>query len=253
MSSLSLAAVARVVAAALVLTSAATAAEVATLPVTVTVSADHAYLRCGPGDDFYPTERLSAGIDVEVWAIEPSGYCAVRPVRGSYSWVLARDVQAESVPSDGSAAGPGRTTGVVVTDNAVARVGSQLNDLRHVTQLALEAGERITILEHVRIPDGRHAGDWVRIEPPSGEFRWARAEDLGVASSTKWTPSSSRSATSPPPPLFRRRTRSWPRPCGGSTGCSRRSSCGGSLRSGSGSAARRRSCSRRSFPMFSSA
>jgi hypothetical protein len=180
MSSLSLAAVARVVAAALVLTSAATAAEVATLPVTVTVSADHAYLRCGPGDDFYPTERLSAGIDVEVWAIEPSGYCAVRPVRGSYSWVLARDVQAESVPSDGSAVGPGRTTGVVVTDNAVARVGSQLNDLRHVTQLALEAGERITILEHVRIPDGRHAGDWVRIEPPSGEFRWARAEDLGL-------------------------------------------------------------------------
>jgi uncharacterized protein YgiM (DUF1202 family) len=178
MSSISLAAVAPL--AALFLTSAVTAAEAATLPVTVAVSADHAYLRCGPGDDFYPTERLSAGTDVEVWAIEASGYCAVRPIRGSYSWVLACDVQAESAPSDGSAAGPGRTTGVVVTDGAVARVGSQLNDLRHVTQVALEAGERVTILEHVRIPDGRHAGDWVRIEPPSGEFRWARAEDLGL-------------------------------------------------------------------------
>jgi hypothetical protein len=92
--------------------------------------------------------------------------------------VLARDVQAEStaaMPAEG-----GRTTGVVVTDGAVARVGSQLNDLRHVSQVALEAGERVTILEHVRIAEGRHAGDWIRIEPPSGEFRWARADDLAL-------------------------------------------------------------------------
>jgi len=188
MSSISLAAIVQGAVAALVLTSAATAAEVAALPVTVAVSANHAYLRCGAGDDYYPTERLSTGTDVEVWVIESSGYCAVRPVRGSYSWVLARDVQAESAPSDGSAAAPGRTTGVVVTDGAVARVGSQLNDLRHVTQVALEAGERVTILEHVRIADGRHAGDWVRIEPPSGEFRWARAEDLGLPPELAPTP-----------------------------------------------------------------
>lgn len=180
MSSLHVTAISRFVAVALLVTSAAVAGEATTLPVTVAVSADHAYLRCGPGDDYYPTERLSAGTDVEVWVIEPSGYCAVRPLRGSFSWVLASDVQAESAPSDGSAGGPARTTGVVVTDGAVARVGSQLNDLRHVTQVALEAGERVTILEHVRIAEGRHAGDWVRIEPPSGEFRWARAEDLGL-------------------------------------------------------------------------
>jgi hypothetical protein len=48
---------------------------------------------------------------------------------------------------------------VVVTDAAIARVGSQLNDLRHVTQLALEAGERVRVLEAVTIPEGRHAGD----------------------------------------------------------------------------------------------
>ncbi|MFM7206928.1 MAG: hypothetical protein ACKO4T_09705 [Planctomycetaceae bacterium] len=148
------------------------------LPVTVGLAADHAYLRAGPGDDFYPTERLTAGAEVEVWAIDASGYCAVRPVRGSFSWISARDVQAEApLPAAGAAAS---RTGVVVTDGAAARVGSQLNDLRHVTQVALEAGERVTILEHVRIPDGRHAGDWVRIEPPSGEFRWARGEDLDL-------------------------------------------------------------------------
>ncbi|MGI9176445.1 MAG: hypothetical protein ACR2IT_01155, partial [Pirellulales bacterium] len=146
-----------------------------TLPVTVPVAASHTYLRCGPGDDFYPSERLVAGAEVEVWSIDDSGYCAVRPVRGSYSWVLSRDVQRESTVADAGAA-----TGVVVTDAAVARVGSQLNDLRHVTQVALEAGERVTIIESVRIAEGRHAGDWLRIEPPSGEFRWARGEDLAL-------------------------------------------------------------------------
>ena len=144
----------------------------ALLPVTVPVAADHLYLRCGTGDDFYPTERLVAGTEVEVWSIDASGYCAVRPVKGGFSWVLARDVQAEA-KSD-------TTTGIVVTDATVARVGSQLNDLRHVTQVALEAGERVTIIERVRIAEGRHAGDWLRIEPPAGEFRWAWGGDLAL-------------------------------------------------------------------------
>ena len=64
-------------------------ADPAALPITVAVAVDHTYLRCGPGDDFYPTERLVAGAAVEVWTIDESGYCAVRPVKGSFSWVLA--------------------------------------------------------------------------------------------------------------------------------------------------------------------
>ena len=149
------------------------------LPATVRVAVEHTLLRAGPGDDFYPTERISGGAPVEVWAIDDSGYCAVRPVRGSFSWLRACDIAAE----DGRPHAPrprGEYTGVVVTDGAVARVGSQLNDLRHVTQVALEAGERVRVLEEVTIDAGRHAGAWVRIEPPSGEFRWARGEDLDL-------------------------------------------------------------------------
>jgi hypothetical protein len=71
-------------------------------------------------------------------------------------------------------------TGVVVKDGAVARVGSQLNDLRHVSQVALEAGERVRVVERVRIDIGRHAGEWLRIEPPAGEFRWAWGPDLNL-------------------------------------------------------------------------
>ncbi|MFM7291154.1 MAG: hypothetical protein ACKO6B_07980 [Planctomycetia bacterium] len=145
-------------------------------PATVRVTASHTYLRAGPGDDFYPTERLVAGATVEVWAVEPSGYAAVRPVEGSFSWLRAGDVEV-AVPAD-AAAPAGRRVGVIVTDGAVSRVGSQLNDLRHVAQVSLEAGERVQVIDEVRIAEGRHAGLWVRIEPPSGEFRWAWLSDL---------------------------------------------------------------------------
>ena len=147
----------------------------APLPVTVPVSAAHTLLRAGPGDDFYPTERVAAGTALEVWAVDASGYCAVRPVTGSFSWLRAQDLDRE--PAAAATPGGG-STGVVITDGVAARVGSQLNDLRHVSQVALEAGERVKVLETVTVNNGRHAGAWVRIEPPSGEFRWARCEDL---------------------------------------------------------------------------
>jgi hypothetical protein len=148
-------------------------------PATVRVTADHTYLRAGPGDDFYPTERLVAGATVEVWAVDPSGYVAVRPVEGSFSWLRASDVDAVSVIGDPPQdIAPGRGIGVIVTDGAVSRVGSQINDLRHVAHVSLEAGERVQVIEEVRIAAGRHAGLWVRIEPPAGEFRWAWLGDL---------------------------------------------------------------------------
>jgi len=155
------------------------AAPPAALPATVRVIADHTYLRAGPGDDFYPTERLAAGAAVEVWAVDPAGgYVAVRPVAGGFSWLRGCDVDRAADAAGTGTTAASRDVGVVVTDGAVARVGSQLNDLRHVAQVTLEAGERVRVLEEVRIPAGRHAGLWVRIEPPAGEFRWARLADL---------------------------------------------------------------------------
>jgi len=155
------------------------------LPASVRVVADHTYLRSGPGDDFYPTERLVNGQTVEIWSLDPSGYCAVRPVEGSFSWIRAADVDDEekldgSAASDGDHAHAGERLGVIVADGAVSRIGSQINDLRHVAQVMLEAGERVRVIDEVRITEGRHAGLWARIEPPAGEFRWARIADLEI-------------------------------------------------------------------------
>ena len=173
------------------LSPAAVGAEEATerFPLSVRVTADHTYLRAGPSDDFYPTARLLRDDTVEVWAIDPAGYCAVRPVQWSFSWLRAADLDDEAALDDAApdktreqAAADSRESfvGVVITDGAVSRVGSQLNDLRHVAQVRLEAGERVRVLEMVRIPSGRHAGLWARIEPPAGEYRWVRAADIDL-------------------------------------------------------------------------
>jgi len=164
------------------------------LPATVRVVSDHAYLRAGPGEDFYPTERLVHGQTVEIWSVDPAGACAVRPVEGSFSWVRACDIDDGAMLNEAAASESGiveltdggralpksRRSGVIVSDGAISRIGSQLNDLRHVAQVRLEAGERVQVIEEVRIVAGRHQGLWVRIEPPAGEFRWARLADLEI-------------------------------------------------------------------------
>ena len=158
------------------------------LPMAAEIGVDMAYLRAGPGDDFYPTERLALGRKLEVWAIDANGWCAVRPVEGSFSWVRAADIDDEAAldPVARSPSGEVRAgVGVVIADGAVARVGSQLNDLRHVAQVRLEAGERVLVLDRVRIDRGRHAGLWARIEPPAGEFRWVRHADLASSPSIR--------------------------------------------------------------------
>lgn len=154
----------------------------AELPVTVESNAPSTLLRSGPDDTFYPTARIAAGTSLEVWAIDESGYCAVRPPSGSFSWVRAQDVvdEAGKDATHGQPTLKNHFTGVVVKDGAVARVGSQLNEMRHVSQVTLEAGERVRVVERVRIESGRHAGEWLRIEPPAGEFRWAWGPDLNL-------------------------------------------------------------------------
>ena len=64
----------------------------------------------GPGDDFYPTARLIHGETLELWSVSESGYGAVRPLTGSFSWLRAADVDRE-IENDPK-------VGVVVTDGA---------------------------------------------------------------------------------------------------------------------------------------
>jgi SH3-like domain-containing protein len=148
----------------LLLASAATAEP--TFPYKATVVSDDVYVRSGPGQDYYPTDKLKRGQQVEVYRHEPGGWCRIRPVEGSFTWVSGRFLK------------PTRHNLAVVTDEGVAaRVGSRFSDARDMIQVKLHKDEVVEIIEAPR-EGARGAGQWYKIAPPAGEFRWVSSKYL---------------------------------------------------------------------------
>jgi len=136
-------------------------------PYKAYVLTDDTPVRSGPADTDYPTEKLKAGMEVEVYRHHPGGWCAIRPLESSFSWVSGRDLK---VGDDGLAE--------VTGDRVAVAVGSQLSDARDVTQVHLDRGE-IVALRGTKQPVASPAGAvWYKITPPSGEFRWILRKDI---------------------------------------------------------------------------
>ncbi len=133
-------------------------------PYKASVVTDDVYVRSGPGQNYYPTDKLKRGQEVEVYRHDPGGWCAVRPVEGSFTWVSGRFLK----PTDNHLA-------VITEENVSARVGSRFSDVRDVIQVRLRKGEVVEILE---APRGAGPSAWFKIAPPSGEFRWVSAKFL---------------------------------------------------------------------------
>lgn len=138
----------------------ATAGET-TFPYKAFVLADEVYVRSGPGQSYYPTEKLRAGQVVEVYRHDPGGWYAIRPPEGSFSWVSGRYLE---LKDDGLA--------VVTEEGVAARVGSRFSDIRDVIQVRLSKGEVVEVLGRREGPNGPDGQTWFKIAPPSGEFRW---------------------------------------------------------------------------------
>ncbi len=130
-------------------------------PYTAYVTANDVYVRSGPGDNYYTTDKLSRETAVEVYRHDPGGWYAIRPPEGSFSWVAADYIE----PLDGDYA---RITG----DRVAARVGSNLHDQRDVIQIQLYRSEEVLILGAKQLGEGASARTWYQVAPPSGEFRW---------------------------------------------------------------------------------
>jgi hypothetical protein len=131
-----------------------------TFPYKAYVGSEDVYVRSGPGQNYYPTDKLKRGQEVEVYRHDPGGWCAIRPVPGSFTWVSARFLK----PTEDHLA-------VVTEEDVSARVGSRFSDIRDVIQVRLHKGEVVEILD----PPPRGAvgpSGWFKIAPPSGEFRW---------------------------------------------------------------------------------
>src|SRR5664279_1510721 len=80
----------------------------ATFPYKASAVADDVFVRSGPGQSYYATDKLKRGQEVEVYRHDPGGWCAIRPVDGSFTWVSGRYLR----PTEGNLA--------VVTEDGVS-------------------------------------------------------------------------------------------------------------------------------------
>ena len=141
-----------------------------TFPYKAYITGHEVYVRSGPGDEYYPTGKLRSGAEVEVYRHDPGDWLAIRPPKGSFSWVSARHLK------------PGRDGVAEVTgDRVAARVGSELSEVRDAIQVRLERGETVEVLGTKQIGSGESAATWYKIAPPSGEFRWVHGKYVDPA------------------------------------------------------------------------
>ncbi|MGA2060418.1 MAG: SH3 domain-containing protein [Thermoguttaceae bacterium] len=143
-----------------IILSASTAMAEQAFPYKAYVTADDVEVRSGPGEDFYPTDKLQKGETVEVYRRDAGGWCAIRPPEGSFSWISGRVLKLQ----DGNIA-------VVKEDDVASRVGSSLSNVRDVIQVRMHKGEAVELLDSKETPGGK-SQVWYKIAPPSGEFRW---------------------------------------------------------------------------------
>ncbi|NIP85524.1 MAG: SH3 domain-containing protein, partial [Planctomycetales bacterium] len=87
-------------------------------PYKAYVNANNVYIRSGPGKNYYPTDKLQRGAEVEVYRHDPGGWYAVRPPADSYSWIPGGEV---NVLEDNLAE--------VVQQDVVVYVGSKFSDV----------------------------------------------------------------------------------------------------------------------------
>jgi len=126
----------------------------------------------GPGTVHYPTEVLNQGDTVEIWRFDPGGWCAIRPVSGSFCLVPESAIEITS-------SGVGR----VSEAGLQAWVGTRLGPVeKPLWQVRLEEGEVVEILGEASWPNPEGFSTiWFQIAPPAGEFRWIHRDSLQLA------------------------------------------------------------------------
>jgi hypothetical protein len=134
---------------------------------TAFVSVSRAQIYSGPSEEYYPTGNLVRGTAIEVFHRTETGWLAIRPPKGSFSWVIASDAYLL----------PGGKSIEITAKNAVAWIGSTLGAPKQYRwQVRLDAGEQLIVLgeEVVKDAEGKEKL-WYRVSPPNGEFRWIQS------------------------------------------------------------------------------
>jgi hypothetical protein len=137
-------------------------------PYTAYVAVESAEVVSGPGHRYYATQHVPYATPVEVYREEPSGWLAIRPPEGAFSWVPA-----EAIERTGER-GVGR-----VVEPAGAWIGTTAERVgEHRQQVTLKEGELVEILGEKTVASGEEEQVWLKIAPPAGEFRWIHLRDV---------------------------------------------------------------------------
>ena len=136
-------------------------------PFLAVVTTPETYLRSGPGGDYYATNVVTAGQTLEVYYVIDNQWCAVRPPKGSFTWVDARNIRLND-----------KRIGEVLINGVNARVGSDLGNMCGAIQVVLDRGEKVFVLERIETPNDIDTPVWYKIAPPAGEFRFAQIREL---------------------------------------------------------------------------
>lgn len=141
-----------------------------TFPYQATVSSEQALIYSGPSDDYYATARIAAGDTVEVYRHEDNGWCAIRPLPTSFSWVAAEHLEITDNPK----------LARIINVPVKTRVGSALSEHFDAEYISLRKGEVVELLgSEIRREAGKDAPSrWFKIAPPAGEFRFVHQRHL---------------------------------------------------------------------------
>jgi uncharacterized protein YgiM (DUF1202 family) len=143
-------------------------------PYTAQVVSAGAQFRAGPGESYYPTSDAREGDAVEVYH-EDGAWSAIRPAAGSHSWVSAKVLKLPSTLRFQAGVDLASPVPVEVgVANAPAFIGSEISPDRDAVAVRLNAGERVYVLS----AEPTEGQTWIKIAPPSGEFRWIETKHL---------------------------------------------------------------------------
>ena len=117
------------------------------------------YVRSGPSDTFYPTQKVTKGTTVIVVAMKGS-WLKIQPPEGSFSYVQKAYVNKY---------GDGKTG--KVTQALVVHAGSQVQpQMQSAVQTKLDAGQDVTILGE--------ENEYFKIKPPESAYVFIRKDDV---------------------------------------------------------------------------
>jgi hypothetical protein len=152
-------------------------------PTRYTITANEVMVRSGPSPEFYPTSRLRRGDEVRVVREETTGWLAIVPPPGSFSWINTRVVeQTSSNPH--------------VVSAAFIRVGSRVvNQEPIVERFKVAAGTIVAVIG--RAEPGRD-GTWLPIRPVPSEVRYIPAEAILPSAAPRQLAAASPEPVKPP-------------------------------------------------------